>query len=259
MRWTYGLILAICVFVSARADPQAVADANAGLDALDRGEYGSAVAMFTRALNEGGLSSQDQELAYVKRARAFVALRQYDFASKDLDQASILQPTDPEITAVRSALVDARVSYPNVANDIAAKLTSNAIQRFTLKYVDLGAGTEQADTLKVTVSNVQTSLDGCDFEFHSVIESGGQSSSRDVSLHASDVLAAKVMTVSSYFSSIQIVGRKLSRYQSTPDLSVVVLTVANSRSLVLYFASETDAAAVRQGFLDDAVVCRSVR
>jgi len=45
-------------------------DGNAGLQALNAGDFDRAVALFTRALNSGDLSRDDQEFALANRGRA---------------------------------------------------------------------------------------------------------------------------------------------------------------------------------------------
>ena len=47
-----------------------VSDANSGLDALNKGDYATAVRLLTRAITVGKLNNGDQELAFVTRARA---------------------------------------------------------------------------------------------------------------------------------------------------------------------------------------------
>jgi tetratricopeptide (TPR) repeat protein len=84
------------------ADP--VGDAQAGQDALNRGDLRTAVAMFTRAIDSRGLPRQGLESAYVERATAYAGLHQYDLALADLDFAQTISPDDPDARGLRGQI-----------------------------------------------------------------------------------------------------------------------------------------------------------
>jgi tetratricopeptide (TPR) repeat protein len=101
MKIAIVLITTLMISVSvARAD--GLSDANAGLDALNHGDYSRAVMLFTRAIKIGKLSPADKELAYVKRAQAFLGEKRADLALADLDKAQALDPKDSDIAALRA-------------------------------------------------------------------------------------------------------------------------------------------------------------
>jgi tetratricopeptide (TPR) repeat protein len=83
----------------ASADP--VSDAQAGQDALNRNDYLTAVAAFTRAIDSRRLAPSDLEGVYVERAAAYAGLRQFDWALADLDLAAAITPNDPAAQVVR--------------------------------------------------------------------------------------------------------------------------------------------------------------
>jgi tetratricopeptide (TPR) repeat protein len=84
------------------ADP--LSDAKAGLEALNRGDNEAAIHLFTQALDSGGMTSADRELAYVKRAEAYAAEHNTAQSLADLDQAQALYPNDQEAVSLRRRL-----------------------------------------------------------------------------------------------------------------------------------------------------------
>src|SRR5262249_54544944 len=86
-------LLAAIAFVTATpALANGAADGNAGLSALNSGRYGEAVRLFSRALSDNRLSSDDREFAYYNRADAYAKLGDEQRAVADLDQAMRLKP-----------------------------------------------------------------------------------------------------------------------------------------------------------------------
>jgi tetratricopeptide (TPR) repeat protein len=94
-------VAALTLLVSA-ALADGLSDANAGLDALNRGDYSAAVRLFTQAINTGQLSSADKELAYVKRAQAYLGEKNNKLALADLDKAQELDPSDKDVADLRA-------------------------------------------------------------------------------------------------------------------------------------------------------------
>ena len=83
---------------AAHADP--LTEAKAGLTALDKGDNPEAARLFTVALDSGRLTRSDQELAFVKRSEAFLAMGQPAKALQDANQALDLEPGDREASNV---------------------------------------------------------------------------------------------------------------------------------------------------------------
>jgi tetratricopeptide (TPR) repeat protein len=92
------------------ADP--LGDAKAGLEALNRGDNEAAVRLFTQALDSGGMTSADRELAYLKRAEAYAAERDTARSLADLDQAQALYPNDQEAVSLRARLQGSPATAP---------------------------------------------------------------------------------------------------------------------------------------------------
>jgi TonB family protein len=103
------VVIGLLVLLCASAFADGMADANAGMEALDAGDYASAIASFSRAISKGKLSHDDLELAYVKRAQALVEVLKIDQARSDLNQAQKLSPNDLDISALRPWT---RVAHP---------------------------------------------------------------------------------------------------------------------------------------------------
>lgn len=100
MKLPTAAALAILLLSAPAALAGAVDDANAGLDALDHGDNATAVRLFSQALREGGLSDSDRELAFVKRAQAYLGEGQNDLARQDLEQALRIDANDQEAAAL---------------------------------------------------------------------------------------------------------------------------------------------------------------
>jgi tetratricopeptide (TPR) repeat protein len=77
-------------------------DAKSGLAALDKGDNAAAIRLLTSALDSGRLLRADQELAYVKRAEAYLASNDDMAALADADRALNLDPSDSEAEAARN-------------------------------------------------------------------------------------------------------------------------------------------------------------
>ena len=82
-----------------------VEDGEAGLAALDSGDYDAAIRLFTRAILIGKLSANDSEFAYLKRGAAFEAKGDRDHAVADFRKAVQIKPDDADAqTALQAAL-----------------------------------------------------------------------------------------------------------------------------------------------------------
>jgi tetratricopeptide (TPR) repeat protein len=84
---------------AANANP--LDDAKAGMMAFNKGDNTAAVRLFTSAIDSRKLTRTDQELAYVKRAQAHIALDQGQAALADSYSALKLDPADNEAIATR--------------------------------------------------------------------------------------------------------------------------------------------------------------
>jgi tetratricopeptide (TPR) repeat protein len=107
-RWT-GVASVVCgMALTTAASASGVDDGEAGLKALDRGAYGEAVRLFTKALDAGDLAPDDREFAFFNRGKAYLAEGDRTRALADLRQAVRLKPDDAEAQdALHQALAPA--------------------------------------------------------------------------------------------------------------------------------------------------------
>jgi tetratricopeptide (TPR) repeat protein len=126
-------ITGLVLFLSATAVGHAnsVDDATAGVDALNQGDYGKAVQLFTQALSSGDLSAADRESALVTRAEAYFSERRNDLALTDLEQALKLNPHDQEAMNLQIRVKRDSTTHSEPAlRTGAAKPTPEAIGEF---------------------------------------------------------------------------------------------------------------------------------
>lgn len=128
--------------------------AKAGLEALNRGDNDVAIRLFTQALLYGGLARSDRELAYVKRAEAFLATGRTSDALADARRALVLNPADAEAIDVRNksqtvATTSATVAAGDASDALNAKVKAKldaiearnraAFQRYQTQLADYEA------------------------------------------------------------------------------------------------------------------------
>jgi tetratricopeptide (TPR) repeat protein len=101
--------------------------AEAGLEAMGRGDNEAAVHEFTQALLYGSQARSDRELAYVKRAEAFLALRRNSDALADARRALALDPGDAEALEVRGDALAAAGARPSFAPAPAKDASSDVL------------------------------------------------------------------------------------------------------------------------------------
>lgn len=96
--WAAGVAMMLAASATS-ANP--LDDAKAGMTAFNKGDNATAVRLFTSAIDSRRLTRADQELAYVKRAQAHIALDQGQAALADSYSALKLDPADNEAIATR--------------------------------------------------------------------------------------------------------------------------------------------------------------
>jgi Flp pilus assembly protein TadD len=98
-RRTAALAVVTSMAIAAPALAGPAEDGNAGLDALNQGDFARAVALFTRALSSGKLSHDDMEFAYAKRGEAYLKQGAATAATSDFKHALKLKPDDQDVQA----------------------------------------------------------------------------------------------------------------------------------------------------------------
>ncbi|HEY0314550.1 MAG TPA: tetratricopeptide repeat protein [Allosphingosinicella sp.] len=100
---------ALALLLAGAALANGVEDGNAGLEALNRGDYDLAVRLFTRAIAAADLNPEDREFAFVNRGRAYLGKKAYKLAAADFRQAGRMKPGDEDAQeGLRLALAGAR-------------------------------------------------------------------------------------------------------------------------------------------------------
>jgi tetratricopeptide (TPR) repeat protein len=108
----WGMAAALLIASSVHAS--ATDDGNAGLEALNGGDYDKAISLFTRALDSGELRGDDKEFAYANRGRAYLKKGDLSSAIVDLDKARQMKPDDTDaqtdlVTALSAKLPAASI------------------------------------------------------------------------------------------------------------------------------------------------------
>ena len=159
--------LMLCV-QAAGAD--AIADAKAGLDALNRGDNTSAVSLFTKALGSGHLAKSDKELAYAKRAQAYLALGAKDKALSDANRALAMDPNDSEAAAARDQAQPASTNGPSIEvtmKFIQDKLNELRPVTFAESYFQVRTGMRETSTKISETENVVSDAASCKITYRS--------------------------------------------------------------------------------------------
>jgi hypothetical protein len=98
------------------ADP--FADGNAAMTALGRGDYDSAIRLFTHAIDSGRLAGDNLELAYLNRGKAYAAKGDLKDGIVDLQRATKLRPDDADAAnALEAALSTHGDASPTEASE----------------------------------------------------------------------------------------------------------------------------------------------
>ncbi|HXV00779.1 MAG TPA: hypothetical protein VG166_09790 [Caulobacteraceae bacterium] len=121
MRHVFLAAAAVTALAAGAAFASPLEDAKAGLAALDKGENITAIRLFTTAIDSHKLARSDQELAFVKRAEAYLASHQEKSALADANHALDLEPGDGEAASTRDRAQALLTPQPTPAEPVAAK------------------------------------------------------------------------------------------------------------------------------------------
>lgn len=171
-----------------------LSDASAGMNALNQGNYPDAVHLFTEAIKSGELSGGDLELAYVKRAQAYIGEKRNDLALADLGRAQKLDPNDADIAALREqaasgagmgASANARggPTLDDTLDFISSKLSQQGALSYEITILNpnlpqpmfLFMPNPQAIRYTMEYSNLHFDVASCQFDFHYKLTNGPSS------------------------------------------------------------------------------------
>jgi tetratricopeptide (TPR) repeat protein len=102
------------LLIAPTAHASAADDGNAGLDALNAGDYPKAASLFTRALDSGELHGDDKEFAYANRGRAYLKMGDLSRAIPDLDRACRQKPDDADAQSDLSAAIATKLPAASI-------------------------------------------------------------------------------------------------------------------------------------------------
>jgi tetratricopeptide (TPR) repeat protein len=167
--------IAALAILAAAALANGLSDANAGMDALKHSDYDTAVRLFTQAIASGELSPADIELAYVKRAQAYIGQKHNDLALADLDQAQKLDPNDKDIVVLRAkaqGVSQNQGSGPaleETLNYIVKKVAAQGVVRYSLSLEEPDAFLGPNYDMKkyaIEITNLRTNPAACRIDYH---------------------------------------------------------------------------------------------
>jgi tetratricopeptide (TPR) repeat protein len=157
--WPRGVIMALLAIGISTTTPQlaraaAADDANAGMDALNAGQYAKAVTLFTRALKSKRLSAEDTESAYVERGKAYLGEHKETLALADFDAALKLNPSDQEASSLRANVQGSSTGSIDTGEKVRSALSK--VLQDAIAFAQAGNG--QAATKKVHEAEAMPNL-----------------------------------------------------------------------------------------------------
>jgi hypothetical protein len=254
--------LTLCALV-ARAD--GLSDASAGLTALNAGEYAKAVTLLTRAISNGKLGPGDLELAYVKRAQAYIGEKLNDLALVDLKKAKALRPEDAEIDTLQ-AQAEGKSPGPSLSETIAT-LEKNLVN--SVNYVISGHNMKDNSDFVSQVSRKVTNVTGdqgnCSLKVQgTIVANGGGIGSFNLTIDFDHIQYVTEMSVVDNMNLASASGGRpeIVVKSVNPPVSVINVSLTKTHdvdSWPFYFVDEDAAQQVGKAFQHAADLCRAKR
>lgn len=250
--------LMLSIASSALADP--VADAKAGLDALNRGDNALAIRLFTQALGSGSLTPIDRELAYVKRAEANLAAGNKSAALADANQALALEAGDSEAADVRDRAqgVTAGPSLADTMNFVMRMIQQQGNVNFVTFNHDTRSATDATNTFRIGVTNISPNPDQCTFYYHyTEVRDGVTTSDVDSGIPLKLINAIEVLNVAEAKNrAAAIAGTpNIVVSQSSPTVFVVDAIRADGSRNSIYFYDQDMAGRVAKALTHALEIC----
>lgn len=253
----FGIAGAMLLVSAARAD--GVGDANAGMAALDRGDYAEAVRLFTKAL-DGNLSSADKESAYVERAKAYLGGQRTDLALADLDRALKLDPSDKEAADLRQRA--ARPSGGPPLDETLKFIIENISEQGVINYAavnhDAVNNQQWVDQFTAEDGNVRVDpADPCRLDYHwKAIRDGAPIFDKDAWLDFRLVKSVPVISMAQSMSEVNAAaGHPTWTAQVNPPIAVVDVKSSGGAENVFDFKDADTANRVARAILHAVQLC----
>jgi tetratricopeptide (TPR) repeat protein len=257
----FGALTAAVLAVAALAD--GLSDANAGMDALNRGDYDNAVQLFTKAIASGELSPADKELAYVKRAQAYIGENHNDLALADLDSAQKLDPHDSDIAALRAQAQGAPAAAPSngptleeTLDFIRNKIVEQGEVKYTVVLASQSTGETGSALFDTYYTNVTTDPAACQIRYHvKLLRNNKLISDMDIFYPYTAIESIQVVPLGQYAASTMTNPDVFVQAVTPPAWNVMYRFAGNPQSGMLIFSDEDIANRVAKAMLHAAELC----
>ena len=252
--------LAVAAFIGGVATADPVADGNAGMEALNRGDNAAAIQLFTRALQSGALAPSDRELAYVRRAQADLALGNKTTALADANQALALDADDAEAIRVRDKAMGV-ISGPSLA-DTMNSVMKMLVQQGDVNFVTFNHNTKTSEdatnTFHSSITHISPDPDHCTFYYHYTEARDGTTTS-----DANSGIPLKLLSSIEVLSVIEAKNRAAAMAgtpnivvsQSSPDVFLVDAMRTDGSANFIYFYDQDTANRVAKALTHAMELC----
>jgi tetratricopeptide (TPR) repeat protein len=252
--------VALVAFIDGVACADPVADGNAGLAALNRGDNAAAIQLLTRALQSGALAPSDRELAYVRRAQAELASGAKPAALADANQALTLDASDADAIRVRDRATGV-VSGPSLAdtlNFVMKMMTQQGDVNFVTFNHNTKSMEDATNTFRSSVTHISPDADHCTLYYHYVETRDGTATS-----DADSGIPLKLLNSIEVLSVVEAKNRAAAMAgtpnvvvsQSSPDVFLVDAIRADGSANFIYFYDQDNANRVAKALTHAMELC----
>jgi tetratricopeptide (TPR) repeat protein len=236
-------------------------EANAGLDALDRGDYDTAVRLLSDALDSGALSPADKEFAYLERAKAYAAEKNEASALADVNAALALDPADQEAIDLREEL-DPQSGPPlqDTLDFIVQELNGHGTVDFTVQVHDSANNIDGSAEGRVSITAATADASQCTIGYHFQMTIGS-SAPQDMNdeIHLGDVSKVEIGTMDQDLAQADVgPGHENRTYLISPavyDLNIIRGDTPDR----LAFGDASEANSVKQALEHAARLCGGLK
>jgi hypothetical protein len=253
-----ALALAVLFGAPAWADP--VADAKAGVDALNRGDDVAAIRLLTQALASGALAPSDRELAYVRRAEANLAAGNRAAALLDANQALALDASDEEAAGVRDKAqgVTAGPSLADTMDFVVRMIQQQGDVNFVTFNHDTKTDTDSTNNFHSAVSHLSPNPDQCVLYYHYLeVRDGAPINDADSGIPFKLINSIEVLpVVEAKNRAAAVAGMpNIVVSQTSPNVSVVEAIRADGSENSIYFYDQDTAGRVAKALTHAMEIC----
>ncbi len=232
-------------------------DANAGLDALTRGDYTKAVALFTNALNAGDLSQTDRAYALAQRSEAYSGLHRYDLAMNDATQALALNPNDADAQKAKARAQSG--DGPPLTDTMAfigQTVTNQGAVTWQGYVHDGAAGTDWNYQRTLSFSNFNPNVDSCILSYHQKTVNADGASEGDYGFDFHQVQTVKISTLEEFYATQDAkAGHPQYTSQMHPEVYTLLVIRGNGTWNEIEFYDQDQATRVAKAVMHAVDLC----